>query len=512
MSQTRRSAPNSRKLASRIAFAVVVIALLAAGLWYWDNHESEAAEGAYRTTPVERGDIRVAISATGTLSAISTVTVGSQISGQVTDVLVDFNSQVKKGDVLARIDPSTYEAQIEQGTAQIASASASLAQARATLRNAELDYQRKADLGKQKLVAQSDVDLARSALDQARAQVNSSQAQIRQQTASTQTTRVNLQRTVITSPVDGVVLTRTIEPGQTVAANFSAPELFTIAEDLSKMKIELAVDESDIGQVKVGQVVSFTADAFADRQFKGTVEQVRLAATTTNNVVTYPVVVTVDNSDGTLLPGLTVNAEIEVSKRDKVLKVSNAALRYKPTANGAGAAQPPAQGPQRVGGSGITDDLARTVAELKVNPQQQAAFDAAVAAVRERQAARQAQVAQGGNSMFGGGRGGPQGMVVVGGGSGAGAMQAQMRQRMAERFQQDFAAFRAGLDDTQKQRWDAALGALLNAKRASIYRLVDGKPETVMVRIGASDGTATEVSGGGLKEGDQIVTGERAKE
>jgi HlyD family secretion protein len=349
-------------------------------------------------------------------------------------------------------------------------------------------------------------------LDQARAQVNSSQAQIRQQTASTQTTRVNLQRTVITSPVDGVVLTRTIEPGQTVAANFSAPELFTIAEDLSKMKIELAVDESDIGQVKVGQVVSFTADAFADRQFKGKVEQVRLAATTTNNVVTYPVVVTVDNSDGTLLPGLTVNAEIEVSKRDKVLKVSNAALRYKPAANGTGAAQSPAQAPQRVGGSGITDDLARTVAELKVNPQQQAAFDAAVAAVRERQAARQAQVAQGGNSMFGGGRGGPQGMVVIGSGSGAGAMQAQMRQRMAERFQQDFAAFRGSLDDAQKQRWDTALGALLNAKRASIYRLVDGKPETVMVRIGASDGTATEVSGGGLKEGDQIITGERAKE
>jgi len=511
MSQQRRSVSNSRKLVSRIVLAVAALALLGAGWWYWNNRESEAAEGAYRTTPVERGGIRVAISATGTLSAISTVTVGSQISGQVTDVLVDFNSKVKKGDVLARIDPSTYEAQIEQGTAQIASASASLAQARATLRNAELDYQRKADLGKQKLVAQSDVDLARSALDQARAQVNSSQAQIRQQTASTQTTRVNLQRTVITSPVDGVVLTRTIEPGQTVAANFSAPELFTIAEDLGKMKIELAVDESDIGQVKVGQVVSFTADAFADRQFKGTVEQVRLAATTTNNVVTYPVVVTVDNSDGTLLPGLTVNAEIEVSKRDKVLKVSNAALRYKPAAtNNTGAAQAPTQGAQR-GGSGITDDLARTVADLKVNPQQQAAFDAAVASVRQRQAARQAQAVQGGNSMFGGGRGGPPGMVVMGG-SGSGDMQAQVRQRMAERFQQDFAAFRTGLDDAQKQKWDAALGALLNAKRASLYRLVDGKPEPVMVRIGASDGTATEVSGGGLQEGDEIITGERAKE
>lgn len=513
MSQQRRSVSGSRKLVPRIIIAVIILALLAGGFRYWNGRKADAAEGAFRTTAVERGDIRVAISATGTLSAISTVTVGSQISGQVTDVLVDFNSQVKKGDVLARIDPSSYEAQIEQGTAQIASANASLAQARATLRNAELDYARKADLGKQKLVAQSDVDLARATLDQARAQINASQAQIRQQTASTQTTRVNLQRTVITSPVDGVVLTRTIEPGQTVAANFSAPELFTIAEDLGKMKIELAVDESDIGQVKVGQVVSFTADAFADRQFKGTVEQVRLAATTTSNVVTYPVVVTVDNSDGTLLPGLTVNAEIEVSKRDKILKVSNAALRYKP-ADGAmanaGAGQPP-QGASRGGGSGVTDDLARTVAEMKVNPQQQAAFDAAVAAVRERQAARQAQAAQGGRNMFGAGRGGPPGTVVMSG-SGSGDIQAQIRQRMTERFQQDFAAFRNSLDDAQKQRWDAALGTLLNARRASIYRLVDGKPEAVMVRIGASDGTATEVSGGGLKEGDQIITGERAKE
>ena len=153
---------------------------------------------------------------------------------------------------------------------------------------------------------------------------------ITQQTASTQTSRINLERTVIRSPVDGTILTRSIEPGQTVAASLQAPELFTIAEDLSKMRIELAVDEADIGQVREGQSVSFTADAFNDRRFQGTVEQVRLAATTTNNVVTYPVVVSVDNADGTLLPGLTVNAEIEVSNRPDVLRVANAALRYRP--------------------------------------------------------------------------------------------------------------------------------------------------------------------------------------
>ncbi len=176
-----------RTLLPRLVAAVVVLALLGAGAWYWQKRGAAKDEGAFRTTPVERGSIRVAISSTGTLSAISTVTVGSQISGQVTDVLVDFNSEVKKGEVLARIDPSTYEAQIEQGNAQIANAQASLKQAQATLANAELDYTRKADLGRHKLVAQSDVDLARAARDQARAQVNAAQASIRQQTASTQT-------------------------------------------------------------------------------------------------------------------------------------------------------------------------------------------------------------------------------------------------------------------------------------------------------------------------------------
>lgn len=506
MSQPRRNSLRPRsKLVSRLVAGVVVVAVVLAGLWYWNNRKSEAAEGAYRTAVVDRGDIRVVISSTGTLSATSTVTVGSQVSGQVTEVLADFNDKVAKDQVIARIDPSTYDAQIAQGNAQIASAQASLRQSQATLRNAELDYQRKADLGKQQLVAKSDIDLARAARDQAQAQVNAAQAQILQQTASTQTTRINLGRTVIRSPVDGVVLTRTIEPGQTVAASLQAPELFTIAEDLAKMKIELAVDEADIGQVKVGQGVSFTVDAFPDRQFRGTVEQVRLSATTTSNVVTYPVVVTVDNSDGTLLPGLTVNAEIEVSKRDGVLKVSNATLRYKPADGAASQSQAPAPGAMR-GGSGITDDLARTVAQLKVNPEQQAAFDSAVASIRERQAARQAAAkAGGGNSMFGGG--GPR---SASGGSG-GDMQAQIRQRMLERYQQDFAAFRTSLDEAQRKQWDAAVSALTSAKRAPLYKLVDGKPQQVQVRIGASDGTNTEVSGD-IKQGDQIVTGERATE
>ena len=511
MSQ-RPAAPRRKRPFPGLLIAAIVIVAVAAGGWFWwRDSRAASADSAWRTVKVERGDIRVAISATGTLSAISTVTVGSQISGQVTEVLVDFNSAVKKDEVLARIDPRTYEAQIEQGAAQIASARASLTQAQATLRNAELDYRRKADLGTQKLVSQADVDLARAAYDQARAQVASTEAQIRQQTASTETTRVNLERTVIRSPVDGVVLTRTIEAGQTVAASLQAPELFTIAEDLSKMKIELAVDEADIGQVREGQVVTFTADAFPDRQFRGEVAQVRLSATTTSNVVTYPVVVNVDNGDGTLLPGLTVNAEIEVSKRDDVLKLSNAALRYKPSsgvpAGGFGAPQAPAANagsPPRAGG-GLSDDLSRAAAGLGLDAAQQAKFDEALAAQRQRQEARRNTNAQAG------GFGPPPGMMVVGGGNAAN-IESQVRQRMAQRMKEDFAAFRDSLSDAQKKQWDAALSALVNAKRSTLYKLVDGKPQPVMVRIGASDGSFTEVSGGGLQEGDLVVTGERARE
>ena len=500
MSQT----PPRRRRSFSLVFLVVAAVLVAVGGWYWFKGAGAGGEESpWRTVQVERGDIRVAISATGTLSAISTVTVGSQISGQVTEVLVDFNSQVKQGQVLARIDPRTYEAQIQQGAAQIASARASLAQAQATLRNAELDYRRKADLGAQELVARADVDQAKAALEQARAQVASAQAQIRQQTASTETSQVNLERTVITSPVDGVVLTRTIEPGQTVAASLQAPELFTIAEDLSKMKIELAVDEADIGQVRAGQSVSFTADAFPDRQFRGVVDQVRLAATTTNNVVTYPVVVSVDNADGTLLPGLTVNAEIEVSNRQDVLKVSNAALRYKPVGDQAPAA--PA-GAGR-GGAGMIEELERVAAGLDLDATQRAAFDAAIAAQRERLAA---QRPAGEASRQRPGAGGPPGMPPMQGGSPDPALRAQIRQRMLERMQENFAAFAQTLDEQQRARWNAALAASLNATRTTLYRLVDGQRQAVQVRVGASDGTSTEIRGD-VEAGDEIITGERAR-
>ncbi len=500
--------PKSRRRGlPRFVPVVVVVALVAAGLWIWTQRAAAGGEDAWRTTPVERGDIRVVISATGTLSATSTVTVGSQISGLITEVLVDFNDTVEQGQVLARIDPATYQAQIEQGAAQVSGARASLAQAQASLRNAELDYRRKSELLAQQLVARSDVDLARATLDQARAQAISAQAQITQQTASTQTSRINLERTVIRSPVDGTILTRSIEPGQTVAASLQAPELFTIAEDLSKMRIELAVDEADIGQVREGQSVTFTADAFNDRRFQGAVEQVRLAATTTNNVVTYPVVVAVDNSDGTLLPGLTVNAEIEVSNRSDVLRVGNAALRYRPADADRIPAAASAAGDAAPRGGGLADDLAAAAATMSLDAAQQAAFETALAGLRERQRGARAQGAAG--PRPGGSGGPPPGMGGGGGGRGDPAMQAQMRQRMLDRVQQTFADFVATLDAEQRATWTRTLAGTVGATRVTLYRLVDGRREAVSVRLGASDGSSTEVVGN-LAEGDLVVTGERA--
>lgn len=490
-SSAARRAPKWRRPAIATVAALVLVAV---GAYFWTQRDTASGGSEYRTAPVERGDIRVSTSATGTLGAISTVDVGSQISGLVTEVLADFNDTVTKGQVIARIDPSTYDAQIVQGNAAVQAAQASLATARAGLVNAEADYRRKSELGASQLVAASDVDVARAARDQARAQVNSAQAQIIQQRAATQTSQLNLGRTVIRSPVDGVVLTRTVEPGQTVAASLQAPVLFQIAEDLSKMEIVLAIDEADIGQVKTGQGVSFGVDAFPDRQFRGSVQQVRLSATNTNNVITYPVVVAVDNPDQILLPGMTANAEIEVSRREGVLRVPNAALRYKPADSAAAAPATPAAGTR----SSPAEDLPRIAAGLELDADQQAVFDAALAAMRERSAARAPAAAPTGAApMFGPPRGNAN---SAGGNSGA------MRQRMQERFNQQFGAFRDTLSDEQKVRWDGELASLLAARRAPLYLLVAGKPAEVNVRVGVSDGSWTEVSGD-IKQGDQAVIG-----
>jgi len=346
---------------------------------------------------------------------------------------------------------------------------------------------------------------------------------VRQQQAALSSARLDIDKSVIRSPVDGVVLERAVEPGQTVAASLQTPTLFKIAGDLSKMQIVLAIDEADIGQVRVGQKVNFTVDAFPERKFDGSVQQLRLAATNTANVITYPVVVEVDNPGQVLLPGMTANAEIEISRKADVLSVPNSALRFRP-ADESNAAGPPGFGQARNAGAGASagggggggaqmlEALPRIAASLKLDARQQAAFDAALQKLKERseqmRQRMQQQQSTGGNA--GGGIAGLGGGRGFGGGNRGGSGQGgggDRSARMAERMKQNFADFRATLSEAQQQQWDQQLAAMSAGKRAPVYKLVDGKPQQVVVRLGASDGTRTEVLGGELKEGDLVVVG-----
>lgn len=490
----------------RWLWPVIIVLVLAAAVYWFMSSRSDTGEQGYRTEAITRGEIRTAISATGTLSATATVDVGTQVSGILQTVDVDYNDVVKKGQVIARIDPSTYQARLDQASAALASARASVNEAQASARNAEADYTRKSDLAKRQLVSRTDADLALSARDQTRARIISANAQVKQQQANVDSARLDLEKTVIRSPVDGVVLSRAVEPGQTVAASLQTPVLFKIAGDLRQMEIVLAIDEADIGQVRNGQSVKFSVDAFPDRNFRGKVKQIRLAAANTANVITYPVLVEVDNGDQTLLPGMTANAEIEISNRENVLSIANAALRFKPTTDVADQIATAGAGAQARNGLMISESLGKVADGLKLDASQRATFDAAVAAMRERaDAMRKAAAARtenqaAGSRTFGGAPGGQRP-------AGGGGNNRDGGRRMAERMKQSFAPFRATLSAEQQQKWDAELATLATAKRAPVYKLVDGKPEQVTIRIGASDGTRTEIMGEGLSEGDLVIIG-----
>jgi HlyD family secretion protein len=486
MSSTDRKRPIVR----RIAPVLVVLVLVAVAWWAW-GQRGAGETGDFRTGVVDRGDVRVVISATGTLRATTTVDVGSQVSGQMQSVMVDFNDTVEKDQPIAVIDPAPFQTRLKQAQADLASARASVNEAQATFRNAEADYRRKSDLLARQLIARSDADLALAARDQARARVTSAQAAVQQRQAGVDNAELDVAYTVIRSPVDGVILLRAVEPGQTVAASFQTPVLFQIAEDLAQMQIDLSVDEADVGQIKEGLSVAFTVDAFPERQFRGEVKQVRLSAVSNASVISYPVVVQVDNADQSLLPGMTASAEIVVSSRDGVLRVPNAALRYNPP--GAPAAAAGAR-------SGPWQDLPRIADSLELDARQRAAFDAAVADMRERAAARS------GGRPPGASGGAPQGGAGAAPAAGGPPPEA-MRQRMAEAMVRGFAEFRATLSPEQQARWDGELRALGTARRGNVWKLVAGKPVQVAVRLGASDGTVTEVSGE-IAEGDEVIVGQ----
>ena len=298
----------------------------------WLKHAPAAAN--YVTVAAERGSLIRAVTATGTVNPVVTVQVGTYVSGPIVKLYCDFNTEVKKGQICAKIDPRPYQVTVEQARANLANARAQLKKDQASLKYDRLEYTRNQSLLKENVVSQDTVDSARSTADQAAAQVELDHASIQQQQASLHAAEVNLGFTDIISPVDGTVVLRNVDVGQTVAASFQTPTLFLIAQDLTRMQVDASVSESDVGPVRVGQRAEFTVDAFPHHPFPGSVSQVRQAPITVQNVVTYDVVLSVSNPESLLKPGMTANARIITAENEDVLKVPLQALRFSP--NGAG--------------------------------------------------------------------------------------------------------------------------------------------------------------------------------
>jgi len=285
----------------------------------------------YMTAPIEKRTIVQAVEASGTVNPVKSVNIGSQVSGRIEEIYVDYNSEVKKGQLLAQIDPSLFEAQVDKATGDLNAAIANYNKTKSTLDFDKKNYERYKKLYTKNYVSKSDLDLAESTYYASLAQLSAMEASISQAKANLENSQTNLRYTKIISPVDGIVVSRAVDVGQTVAASFQTPELFIVAQDLTKMQIEVTISEADIGKIKAGQDVDYTLDGYPDEIFKGKVTQVRIAPTTVSNVVTYIVVVTVDNDEGKLIPGMTANVSIITSKKEDVLSVPIKALKFSPT-------------------------------------------------------------------------------------------------------------------------------------------------------------------------------------
>ena len=297
---------------------------------YYSNRSGDQPK--VTTAPVTRGAVRDAVAATGALQAVTTVQVGTQVSGTVSWLGADFNSIVRKGQVIARLDPSLFQTQVEQARANLTKASADVDNAAVKVDDAQQKYGRAKELAAKQLVAQSDLDAAKVTVDMADAALRSSRAQVTQAQAAVNQAQLNLSNTVIAAPIDGIVIGRSVDVGQTVAASLSSPTLFTIAADLAEMQVSASIDESDIGRIQPQQPVTFQVDAYPGQRFTGTVSQVRLQPTVVQNVTTYSVIIDAPNTALKLKPGMTANVSIEIAAREDVVRVPNAALRFRPTA------------------------------------------------------------------------------------------------------------------------------------------------------------------------------------
>ncbi len=318
----------SRRAILIVAFAALAVVAVASRAFL----AKDGAEPRYRTEPVSRGSLVTDVTATGTVNPVKTVQVGTYVSGPVQAIYADFNSPVKSGQLVAKIDPRPFELRVQQAEATLANARAKVAKSRADLAYKATTYQRNKQLAAEGIVSRDLIDTTASLAEQARADVALNEAEVKQDEAALAEARVNLGYTDIISPVDGVVVSRNVDVGQTVAASFQTPTLFLIAEDLTQMQVDTNVSESDIGTVTHGQRATFTVDAYPDRRFEGTVVQVRNAPQNVQNVITYDVVIGAKNADLALRPGMTANVAIETGRRDDTLRVPSAALRFRPHA------------------------------------------------------------------------------------------------------------------------------------------------------------------------------------
>jgi len=498
----------------RRAIAVVVIAaLLGVGAFYYFRYNGAATEAAYRFGEVTKGPMEVLVSSTGKVHPVLIVDVGSQVSGRVSAVLVDYNSLVSKGEVIAHIDPAPFEARFEVAEADLAQAKASVAMqnasleqlkadlvgARAAFKELEQDLERQRSLLKRKLVSQSVVDRAVASHDQSRARIDSLLAQQKRQRAQIRTTeaqvlsraaglrerKTELDNTVIRSPVNGVVINRNVDPGQTVAASLQAPVLFTIAQDLREIHLEVSVDEADIGRVREGQKVRFTVDAYPERTYTGQVIQIRKQPVEVSNVVTYVIIVSTRNDDDTLLPGMTANVELVIGERADTIQVPSSALRFTPR----GVEVPSAgggQGGQGQGGSG-GGGMGRMMQQLNENLNLSA----------EQQEAARAISMEMGQSIRGLREGGMEADQM-------GPAIAQLRRQMTQKLE--------ALFDPEQKRLYRQLTAQAAAPRGVRGRVwtvgPEGSPVSANVMIGISDGSRTEILRGEIEPGDQVIVGE----
>ena len=437
-----------------LIFVAVAAVLIGGGLFYYRSHRPAKVPTPV-TAEVTRGDVVSKVDATGSLAPVTTVQVGSQVSGTVKALHVDYNAHVKKGQLIAELDPSLFQTQVDQARATLIKTQSDVDRAQVQVDDTSTKAKRAQELSDQKLISRNDLETAQTSAMQAQADLKSAQAQVTQARAALNQVQVNLGHAIIRSPIDGTVISRNVDVGQTVAASMSAPTLYVIAQDLTHMQVSASIDESDIGRIEAGQPVTFRVDAYPGEIFRGTVKQVRLDAKTEQNVVSYTTMIDVPNEDLRLKPGMTANVTVQIAMNENVLRVPNSALRFAPTPE--------------------------LFAALGQEPPQ--------------------QMAQGG------GRG-------VAGAAGT-AGETEGRGRFAQFTPEQRAEFRLAQRGSQSAQRQAAGDPPGDAARVGsggggfgrVWLLRDAKLQLVRVRTGVSDGAMTAIVGGELKEGDRVVTG-----